>query len=321
MIKTNDFFVVDGHIDTATALLKQKRTFSERSNEGHCDYPRMKEGNVKTALFALYPMRRKINFKKGLDLWFQLVSNPNNHLEQVKSIGDFEKIKTSDKIGAILHFEGAGAIDKELKLLRNAYDLGLRSMSLTWSNTNKFGNGSRFQGKQPKEGLTPLGRKLVVEAQTLGITIDVSHSNDPTFWDIYEIAEKPIIATHSNARSINAHVRNLTDDQIKAIHEKKGLIGMNFSMGFLNPGKPGEKDLNMGFEVIKTHFDHIINLSDINTVAIGSDFDGTDVPNCVKDPTTFPALWEFLLNNGYSEKDIEKISHDNFLRIFKDTWN
>ncbi|MHA1723906.1 MAG: dipeptidase [Promethearchaeota archaeon] len=257
---------------------------------------------------------------RGLDLWFQFMSDPENNIIQIRSLEDFEKVLNSEKIGAILHFEGVGGIDSDYKILRIVRNLGLRSFSLTWSDSNKFENGSRFYGKQPKNGLPPLGKELVRKAQSMGITIDVSHLNDPFFWDLHEIAEKPYIASHSNVRSICGHVRNLTDDQIKAIQEKKGTIGINFSMNFLNPGKPGQANLKMSLEVIKKHVDHIVNLTDINTVAIGFDYDGTRVPRCVKNPTKFPSLWEFLLNNGYSRQDIKKISHENLLRVFKNTW-
>jgi len=319
-VPMDTFYVIDGHVDTVTKLILDKRKFFMRSRKGHCDYPRMKEGNVKAALFSLYPMNTLKSIIRGLDLWFQFISNPENKVIQVRSLEDFDKVFNSEKIGAILHFEGIGGIDSDFKFLRLAWHLGLRSLSLTWSDSNKFGNGSRFHGKQPERGLTPLGKDLVREAQSMGITIDVSHLNDPSFWELHEIADKPYIASHSNARAICGHVRNLTDEQIKAIQEKKGTIGINFSMNFLNPGKPGQANLKIGLDVIKKHVDHVVNLTNINTVAIGSDYDGTRVPRCVKDPSKFPSLWEFLLNNGYSKQDIKKISHENLLRVFKNSW-
>ena len=313
--------VIDGHIDTALKILEENRKFSERSKIGHCDLPRMNEANVQAALFAIESGYTMESLIKSIDIWFKLVSNPANNLLQIKTINDFEKIKDSEKVGAILHFEGAAGIDDELKLLRLGYHLGLRSIGLTWSNVNKFATGVRVTTKrQRRTGLTDMGRGLVKEAQELGITIDVSHLNDQSFWDLYEITEKPIIATHSNARSICDHPRNLTDDQIKAIYEKHGTIGINFCMKFLDPEHPGEEYTNLGLDVIKKHIDHIVNLSDVNTVAIGSDYDGTSVPNCVRDCTKLPDLWNYLLENGYSEQDINKISHQNLLRVFENTW-
>jgi membrane dipeptidase len=313
--------VIDGHIDTALQILQENRKFSERSKIGHCDLPRMKEANVQAALFAIESGYTMESLIKSMDIWFKLVSNPANSLLQIKTINDFEKIKDSEKVGAILHFEGLSGMDEDLKLLRLGYHLGLRTMGLTWSNVNKFATGVRVTTKsQRRTGLTDMGRGLVKEAQDLGITIDVSHLNDQSFWDLYEITEKPIIATHSNARSICDHPRNLTDDQIKAIYEKHGTIGINFCMKFLDPEHPSEEYTNLGLDIIKKHIDHIVNLSDINTVALGSDYDGTSVPNIVRDCTKLPDLWNYLLENGYSEQDINKISHQNLLRVFKNTW-
>ncbi len=314
-------YVIDGHIDTALEILRQNRKFSERSKIGHCDLARMKEANVLAALFAIESGYTMESLIQSIDIWFKFVSMPDNHLFQIKTIDDFDKVRDSGNVGALLHFEGVSGMDDEFKLLRLGYHLGLRSMGITWSNVNKFATGVRVTTKrQRKTGLTNLGRDLVREAQALGVTIDVSHLNDQSFWDLYEITEKPIIATHSNARSICNHPRNLTDEQIKVIHEKHGTIGINFGMKFLDPVHPGEEYTNLGLDVIKKHMDHIADLADINIVAIGSDYDGTSIPNCLRDCTKFPVLWDYLLDNGYSGQDLNKISHENLLRVFKETW-
>ena len=314
------FYVIDGHVDAIYKLPKDKRNFSERSEIGHYDLPRMKEGNVLAAIFAIYPASTVYKIIKGLDLWFQLVSNPMNELMQIKSVEDFSKVQKLGKKGAVLHFEGAGGIDDKFRLLRIGYHLGLRTMGLSWANVNKFATGAMFKDPQKETGLTNQGKELVIEAQSLGITIDVSHLNEPSFWDTFEITKKPIFASHSNARSIVNHPRNLTDDQIRAIQEKKGTIGINFGMGFLNAKQPGKDNYDLGFDSIKNQIDHIVEVADINSVAIGSDFDGTNTPKCVKDCSTYQDLWDFLLENGYSKQDAEKISHLNLLRVFKDTW-
>ena len=312
--------VIDGHVDTVHLLLKDKRNFSVRSEIGHYDRFRMEEGNIQAALFAIYPASTQNRILKKLDLWFKFVFNPKNNLKQIKRFNDFDKVKSSGKKGAVMHFEGAGGVDNNLRLLRISYHLGLRSMGLIWSGINKFATATMFIGPQNKTGLTEKGRELVTEAQSLGITVDISHLNDPSFWDVIEIAEKPIFASHSNARLIVDHPRNLKDDQIKTIHEKHGTIGIKFAMIFLNAKKPGMYDYNLGFDSIKNHIDHIVDIASINTVAIGSDFDGADMPTCVKDCSTYPHLWDYLLKNGYSNQDIEKISHSNLLRVFKASW-
>ena len=315
-----EFSVIDGHVDTVYLLPKEKRNFSERNEKGHYDLPRMTEGNVQSALFVVYPSSSLNYILKSLDNWFKLVTNPVNGLIQIKNINDFTNAQALGKKGAVLHFEGAGGIDNNLRFLRIAYQLGLRTLSLSWANVNKFATGAMFKDPQKETGLTKKGRELVAEAQSLGITIDVSHLNEPSFWDVHEVAQQPIFASHSNARSIVDHPRNLTDDQIKAIYKKNGTIGINFGMEFLNAEKPGEDNYEMGFDSIKNQIDHIVKIADINTVAIGSDFDGTKTPSCLKDCSKYPDLWNYLLENGYSEIDIEKISHGNLIRLFKNTW-
>jgi membrane dipeptidase len=308
-----------GHLDTFFALDFQHRKFSKRSSSGHCDYHRMIEANAKVGLFAIYPAKSQYDIIHGLDRWFKHVDDPTNKISHIKNIEDFPLIMESDKIGAILHAEGSGGIDSEFELLRLAAKLGLRSLGLTHANKNRFATGYFFYGGQVNRGLTSEGQALVHEAQDLGITIDVSHLNDPSFWDVIKITEKPLLATHSNARAICDMGRNLTDDQIKAMHEKKGVIGLNFGTMFLDPEKSREKD-DLAFDIIQKHLDHIVELSDINTVAIGADFDGTRVPTCINSCEKMNDLYVYLLTHGYSQEDIKKISYDNFYRVFSATW-
>ncbi len=317
----NKYWILDGHNDSMIAIPRQKRSFSERSEIGHIDKPRMREGNIKAGLFAVFPGFTKKMLRKGVKNWFEIVNEKENELIQIKNYKDFESSQAEGKIGAVLHFEGIGGFDGNGKLLHYYKTLGLRSMGITWSNKNKFGTGVSFVGKQKKRGLTEKGKDLIHEAQSLGITIDVSHLNEPSFWDLIEITQKPIIASHSNSRTVCDHPRNLTDTQIKVIHEKHGTIGINMGMIFLNPGKPGKRDTEMGFDVIKKHIDQIVSFSDINTIAMGSDFDGVKTPNCMKDCAQYPKLFDYLSENGYSEQDIKKISHENLLRVFSKTWD
>jgi membrane dipeptidase len=312
---------MDGHNDTMLALGSlRRRNFHERSEKGHIDLPRMREGNFQAGLFAVWPCFTRRMIQKRTKIWLSVVADERNQMKHIKKFDDFENAKKSGKIGVVLHFEGAGGIDKQFTMLDYYYKLGLRSLSLTWFDTNKFGTGARMFGREKKRGLTDLGKNLVRNAQSMGIAVDVSHLNVPSFWDVMKITQKPILATHSDSYSVSAHRRNLTDDQIKAIQETHGAIGINFGGLFLNPDKPGKHDSNLGFDVIKNHIDQIVSVSDINTVAMGSDFDGALVPDCVSDCTKFPKLFEYLSENGYSDQDIKKIAHENWLRVLKENW-
>ncbi|RLD40418.1 MAG: membrane dipeptidase [Bacteroidetes bacterium] len=308
------FMLIDGHIDVVFSMKLKPRNFAQRSGIGHVDFPRMKEGGVTAAFFAVFPASNDFVIAEGVNSFFNLIENKENNLSQIKRVEDFVQTEKSGKIGAILHFEGSGGLDSEFINLRNYYRLGLRSMGLSWSNYNKFATGV---GTIEERGLTAEGRELVKEMEKLGIVVDVSHLNEKSFWDVIEVASKPIIASHSNAYAVCKHPRNLTDEQIKAIAELKGTIGINFSVNFLSE----KKDANsIQFEDIYAHIEHIVNLVGIDHVSFGSDYDGTDVPMILKDISYYPKLLEFLEKKGFSRDDIEKIAYKNFLRVFKNVW-
>ncbi|RLI61008.1 MAG: hypothetical protein DRO88_13595 [Promethearchaeia archaeon] len=314
-----------GHVDTFGALKHQRRYFATESSNGILDYPRMIRNNLKFALFAIYPAASPYQILSGIDEWLQQIDNPASHLFHVKNIEDFEKVKKIDKIGAIMHTEGAGGYDSELKSLRLAYKLGLRSTGITWANVNQFGTGFLFRSEQVEDrGLTAEGRNFVREAQRLGITIDVSHLNDRSFWDVMEITQKPIMASHSNVRAVCNIGRNLNDDQIRTIYENHGVIGLNWGTTFLDPKVKVEdlfkSDPKIGFDVILKHINHIVSLTDINTIAIGSDYDGIKIPECLNSADKMPKFYQYLLDNGYSKQDLEKITFGNFYRLFSQTW-
>jgi len=291
--------IIDGHVDTAIAIQKQERNFWELSDKGHCDYTRMKIGGINAALLAVCPVDTQENLLSGLDTWFKFVNQPQHRLYQVTKVEDFSKLKNMDKIGVVLHFEGAGGIDEDLKLLRISYELGLRTLGITHAEQNKFGTGAPYLGPQPaqiKGGLSDKGFELIKHAQNLGMTIDVSHLNDKSFWDVMECTKRPVMASHSNCRTICPSPRNLSDDMICAIHKNKGVIGICFEKSFLDTDM-NHKNYGLSMSVIKQHIDHIIDIADDNTISIGTDFDGCGAPDCVKDASYLPEFLNYLNNN------------------------
>ncbi len=311
--------IIDGHIDVLHALKKQWRNFYEEPAKdhfdlGHVDLPRMRKGNVMGAFFAIYPANNDYYMKMGIDSWFNLVEDERNELIHVKNVEDFEKCTKTNKIGAVLHFEGSGGIDSEFHNLRNYYRLGLRSMGLSWTNINKFATGVRMDEER---GLTSEGQELVQEMNKLGIIVDVSHLNIKSFWDVVDKASKPIIASHSNCYALCDDPRNLKDDQIKAIGELEGTIGVNFCVPFLSNEK---KEDTITFETIKNHIDRIIDIAGIDHVSFGSDYDGATVPDILQDISYYPDLVEYLEKNGYNSKELDQITHKNFLRVMKKVW-
>ncbi len=309
--------IIDGHTDVLWALVRQNRKFSEESEIGHVDLPRLRKGKVLAAFFAVFPAWSDFDIYRGVDQWFSLIEHKDNQLKQVRSVEDLEKCKKENKVGAVLHFEGSGGIDSEFLTLKNYYRLGLRSIGLSWSNLNRFATGVTFNmltgdSYNQDRGLTEVGKEFVKELNNLGVIIDVSHLNEKSFWNVVEQTNE-----HSNAYSICNHPRNLKDDQIQAIAETNGTIGINFCTSFLSSEK--KKD-QIQLEDIRKHIDYIVELVGINNISFGSDYDGATVPDIIKDVSFYPVLIEHLEKNGYNDKEIEKVKSENLIRVMKEVW-
>ena len=215
------------------------------------------------------------------------------------------------KAATLLAIEEGGAIDGSLEALRCLYALGVRAMTLTWSNRNDIADGVNEESSGG--GLTVFGRQVVAEMNKLGMLVDVSHIAPAGFWDVIETSNKPIIATHSNAKALCPHPRNLDDKQILAIKENDGLIGVTFAGQFL------EHDYNDAcIESIYRHIDYMLNLmGNDDHIGFGSDFDGISHPpynlHGVQD---YSAVYEYL-SKKYSASTVEKITHKNVLNLLQ----
>ena len=217
---------VDFHCDTLYRLVNKKTDFFEGTEEGHVDFPRMKEGKVHLQVFAVF-VDPKFMRKNAATMALKLINKMHEIVEKSSEIElvlqgeDIDRIKKEGKIGALLSIEGGEALEGEIALLRMFYKLGVRAITLTWSLRNDLGDG--VDGV-PDSGLTSFGKEVVKEMNRLGMIVDVSHLNEKGFWDVIDISEKPVIASHSNAKALCSHRRNLTDEQIKAIAQKGGVI-------------------------------------------------------------------------------------------------
>jgi membrane dipeptidase len=254
--------------------------------------------------------------------------------------------------------EGGHGIEDSPRLLRDFYEMGIRYMTLTHTNTNSWADSSG-DTDDPKvtrhNGLTPLGKEIVQEMNRLGMMVDISHVADKTFWDALETSSAPLIASHSSCRALTNVPRNMTDDMIKALAKKGGVVQINFNCGFLSQkSADAEKDspLRAKFMAIMTdtkadpakrkediaklmeeakrtevratledvvaHIDHVRQIAGIDAIGIGSDFDGiTCSPAGLDDVSKFPNLTRALLQKGYSADDIKKIYGGNTLRLMR----
>lgn len=285
-------------------------------------------------------LRTQIPFKYAkeftgsvLELMFKLETESDGKVKIVKSYSELEDCLEKDILGIVLHFEGAEAIHPSLNNLEDYYRKGLRALGLVWSRPNAFGHGVYYAYPQSPDigyGLTSTGKKLVKECNRLGIVIDLAHMNEQGFWNVAEFSTAPLVVSHADIHTLCPSTRNVTDQQLDAIGKSGGVIGINFepiSIGFesrlLNEMSMEEvvQHLNsLPLSQIVKHIDYAVKRIGIDHVALGSDFDGADMPSDLKDVTGLPKLVAELEKSGYNQEAIEKICYKNWLRVFKESW-
>ncbi|MFC7062690.1 dipeptidase [Halobacillus seohaensis] len=347
--------ILDGHNDTLLNFhMKDSgkgRSFFEESSIGHIDYPRAKKGGFSGGFFAIFPPpNASLSVPKpehyltedGYDIPLPEAANPEacykvtNEMMQllyqieadskgcfsvVKNIPDLKKALENKQMAAILHFEGAEVIDPDIKNLVDFYNQGLRSLGLVWSRPNAFAQGVPYRYPSTPDigpGLTLAGKELVEKCNELGIMLDTSHLNEKGFWDVVEYSNAPIVATHSNAHTLCPISRNLTDKQLDAIAHTDGVVGVTYSVNMLRPDGKMNKDTSL--DDIVRHIRYITDQIGVEHVALGSDFDGTTLPNDMKDVTGVPKVIKLLEEDGFSMSDLKKITHENWIRVLTDTW-
>jgi membrane dipeptidase len=224
-------------------------------------------------------------------------------------------------LAAVMHMEGAEAIDPDFHALDVLYAAGLRSLGPVWSRPTLFAHGVPFRYPSTGDtgpGLTDDGKRLVQRCGEMGIMVDLSHLNEKGFWDVAKLSPKPLVATHSNAHALCPHARNLSDAQLRAIGESGGMVGLNFATGFLR--KDGQMRPDTPVEVMLAHLDHMMALAGEDHVGLGSDFDGAVVPEAIGSVRGLPVLRAAMRAHGYSEALITKLAHGNWMRVLEATW-
>ncbi|MCH7642956.1 MAG: dipeptidase [Chloroflexi bacterium] len=338
--------VVDTHIDTITHLLSRHPDFGTRLQAGHVDIPRLREGGVGAALFAIwvdddvYDETGSLKYVlRGIDVMRRTVAAHDTVLEVAYTGGDVERIHREGRIAVVLTIEGGNAICSDLGVLRQLHRAGIRSITLTWQYATPWCDSCN---DEPHGGLTDLGRDIVKEMCQIGMLPDVSHISDRAFYDVLEVADGPVFASHSSCRSLQDARRNMTDDMIVALGQAGGVLNINFASPFiggpdhppfvpmLNPersmfrdpferihnpdGKPGAP-----FDRLLDHFDLALRLAGADCVGIGSDYDGvSSVPVGMDDISRLPVLTAGLLERGHDEKTVQKVLGANNLRLFKE---
>ena len=311
--------VFDAHCDTINYVLRGERRLAERSKEGHVDIPRLLQGGVTAQIFAcgLYAEGYRTSaptemFLRMADAFHRELEDNSGHLLLAKCANDIIQAKQHGKVAAILGMEDGAAIAGDLRILRSYYRLGLRSVGLVWGPQNEIGEG--VSGRQEHgSGLTQFGKALIKEMNRIGMIIDVAHLNEKGFWDVVELSADPFITSHSNARALYDHPRNLSDEQIKAIADRGGVVCTMFT--FL------EGHGNSSLSKVLDHISYIVDLvGNDDHVGIGSDFDGLShrPPLGLQDAACYPNITHGLLERGYGPDSVQKIIGKNLFRIFSE---
>jgi membrane dipeptidase len=349
--------VFDGHNDVLLRIQADSphisRWFFEGSDSGHIDLPRARRGGFAGGLFALWvpipPGARGGNEPKihlGDGAWERPLAPPVDPMlarakiltrlstmlrleraapDQVVIVRDPDHLRAeveSERLAIVLHLEGAEAIDPDLRFLDVLYAAGLRSLGLTWSRPNLFGDGVPFRYPVSPDigpGLSQIGKDLVEACNELGILVDLAHLNLKGFEDVAERSIAPLVVSHACAHSISATTRNLLDEQLDAIRASGGLVGLNFDCADLRPD--GKLDPDTSLDAVVRQLEFLAERMGPEHIALGSDFDGAIIPNEIGDVTGLPRIFAALRERGWGEDQIELLARGNWLRVIEATWH
>jgi len=242
-------------------------------------------------------------------------------LKICRTTTEIQDCMTHGLMAAVMHMEGAEAIDPDFHTLDVLYQAGLRSLGPVWSRPTIFAHGVPFRFPSTPDtgpGLTDDGVRLIRKCNDLGVMVDLSHLNEAGFWDVAQISTKPLVATHSNAYELCPHSRNLTNHQLHAIRDSDGMVGLNFAVAFLR--SDGRMIEDTPISAMLTHLDYLIENLGEDRVGLGSDFDGAVVPAGIKTIAGLPNLRSAMRNHGYDDPLIKKLCHQNWLRVLDLTW-
>ena len=300
----------DAHCDTISRCLVRGEALAE--NSGQLDLERAGRYCPYAQFFAAFQDSAKLGreapwqaFLRQYRLFRGEMEKNARRIVHCRTLAQAREAQAQGKAAAFLSVEGAELLECSEARLEEAWRLGVRAVNLTWNHANLLSGSHR---EEPERGLSPAGRAFVRRMGELGMIVDVSHLSDAGFWDVAELCTGPFMASHSNAREIFFHTRNLTDGQFTAIIEHHGVAGLNFYAGFL-----GEKP---DLDTVIAHLEHFLALGGEENVALGTDLDGCDVlPSGVSGVEDVEELREKLLRRNYSETLVQKLFFDNLMRV------
>jgi membrane dipeptidase len=355
----HELLIVDTHVDVPYRLEEEWEDVSQRTEKGDFDYPRAVAGGLDAPFMSIYvPARYEDDGARDvadrlIDMVEKIADEHPDQFAIATSPAEVRAVVESGRIALPMGMENGSPIEGDLANVRHFYDRGIRYITLAHGESNHISDSS-YDQERPWEGLSDFGREVVAEMNRLGIMVDVSHLSDDAFWDVIEVSEAPVIASHSSARRFTpGFERNMSDDMIRRLAENGGMILINFGSGFLLEEaqkqsvamwtertafmeehgyardapeveewmrKRREEDPTIYADVsdVADHIDHVVELVGVDHVGIGSDFDGVgdSLPTGLKDVSYYPNLIRVLLERGYSEEDVAKIAGENLMRVW-----
>ncbi|MCI0183661.1 dipeptidase [Sulfoacidibacillus ferrooxidans] len=308
----NGKWVVDGHADILYRMGEEKLAFYDEDNALHQNYRHLQASGVDLQVFVTFiepDVTASEQLFKVLDSLHRFRSEVerSDTIQAVLTTQDMQRVLHSEMKGAILSLEGADALNGRMSVLYTLFQLGVRLIGLTWNGSNCVADGV---GESRGAGLTQFGRDVVKTMRTLGMVVDVSHLAPRGVWDVLDLYQGPVVASHSNAMAVFAHRRNLTDDQIRAIAASGGVIGATFVPSFI-----GSSEVLTTDDLLK-HIDHLLNVAGEDAVALGSDFDGIETTlRDLRNGSDYPHLLQKIERN-YGSRVLAKVAGENWLRVY-----
>ena len=349
--------VLDTHIDTPWIMVTRPSwNFGQEHDQGHADLPRIKKGGLRAMFMGIAAMEGKTAGPAAVNealvqiaAVHKLAEDLASEIALCRTAAEVRRAYRERKLAVLIGVEGGKLINNSLPVLRMFSKLGARYMTLTHGSHTDWADSSGQPAMH--QGLTDLGEEIVLEMNRLGMLVDISHVSDKTFWDVLEVSKAPLIASHSSCRALSGHARNMSDDMIKAMAAKGGVIHINYYDVYLDNARyeywgktqtfvdeltkrwPGEENEGrrqaeiakqfgpapkVSWEKIIDHIDHVVKLAGTDHVGLGSDFDGdAPMPEGMEDVTQLPKITGALVLKRYQESEIKKILGENTLRVME----
>lgn len=322
---------IDMHCDTISSIYLDRmggEVKKLRENNGHVDLARLKKGGCLAQNFALFTILKKdpdpYGFARGAcRLFKEELAENDDMIRQAVTVEEILRNDRDGRMSGVLTIEEGGICNGSTDVLRDFYREGVRMMTLTWNYENdlaypnKVDMNTGISMPETEHGLKKKGIEFVELMEEIGMAVDVSHLGDAGFWDVAEIMKKPFAASHSNVRAIAGHTRNLTDEMIRTMAERGGVMGINYCPVFLDDREDGGTSR---ISAMVRHIKHIRNVGGIECIGLGSDFDGISGTLEIDSPSAVHLLEEALYRNGFTQTEVEKIFYRNVLRFYGDVW-